>query len=135
MSLCLFCDQPFTGDLDMRRLLLCRAKARLPACVHPAASSLRRSAPPLPQCGRQQDSGEICQDCQEVAAIYQGNFAQPGRILLQPGLHDLMVRYKRYGDYLLCQVLQELAAPAVQKLAADYYVPVPTSPEHRKAGL
>ena len=46
--------------------------------------------------------------------------------------HDLMVRYKRYGDYLLCKVLQELAAPAVQKLAADYYVPVPTSPEHRK---
>lgn len=41
--------------------------------------------------------------------------------------HDLMVQYKRYGDYVLCNVLADL----VDKLPeADYYVPLPTSPSH-----
>ena len=38
-----------------------------------------------------------------------------------------MVRYKRYGDYILCHVLVELID---QLPAADYYVPVPSSPSH-----
>ena len=38
-----------------------------------------------------------------------------------------MVRYKRYGDYILCHVLVEL----IDNLpVADYYVPVPSSPSH-----
>ncbi|MDA3800727.1 ComF family protein [Lactobacillus delbrueckii] len=133
MSLCLFCDQPFTGDLDMRRLLL-PGKSKT-SCLCPSCRQLfaQIGTAFCPQCGRQQDSGEICQDCQKWRRIYQGNFLHNQAVYCyNQAFHDLMVRYKRYGDYLLCQVLQELAAPSVQKLAADYYVPVPTSPEHRK---
>lgn len=133
MSLCLFCDQPFTGDLDMRRLLL-PGKSKT-SCLCPSCRQLfaQIGTAFCPQCGRQQYSGEICQDCQKWRRIYQGNFLHNQAVYCyNQAFHDLMVRYKRYGDYLLCKVLQELAAPAVQKLAADYYVPVPTSLEHRK---
>ena len=40
-----------------------------------------------------------------------------------------MVRYKRYGDYILCYVLAELID---QLPSANYYVPVPSSPSHLK---
>ncbi|BDR60242.1 hypothetical protein KIM322_05030 [Lactobacillus xylocopicola] len=42
----------------------------------------------------------------------------------------MMVNFKRYGDYLLYQVLQELCYRELSKIKADFYVPVPTSPEH-----
>ena len=113
MSLCLFCDQPFTGDLDMRRLLL-PGKSKT-SCLCPSCRQLfaQIGTAFCPQCGRQQDSGEICQDCQKWRRIYQGNFLHNQAVYCyNQAFHDLMVRYKRYGDYLLCKVLQELAAPA-----------------------
>ncbi|WP_201336401.1 ComF family protein, partial [Lactobacillus nasalidis] len=86
-----------------------------------------------PQCGRQQEREELCQDCQKWRQIYDGHFLQNRSLYCyNAAFHDLMVRYKRYGDYLLCRVLQELIASSVKQLSADCYVPVPTSPEHRQ---
>lgn len=41
--------------------------------------------------------------------------------------HDLMVDYKRRGDYALREVLQELCYEYLHKTKYDYYVPIPTS--------
>ena len=91
MSLCLFCDQPFTGDLDMRRLLL-PGKSKT-SCLCPSCRQQFAQIGPAfcPQCGRQQDSGEICQDCQKWRRIYQGNFLHNQAVYCyNQAFHDLM---------------------------------------------
>ena len=42
-----------------------------------------------------------------------------------------MVAYKRRGDYVLREVLQELSWDYLSKTEFDYYIPVPTSPGHQ----
>lgn len=91
---------------------------------------------PLPPMRQRTRKSEICQDCQKWQRAYQG------KILLNhaaydynAAFHDLMVSYKRYGDYILCQLLSELAKEDLVKLQFDYYVPVPTNPDHQQSGV
>lgn len=75
----------------------------------------------------------ICQDCLQWRKLYGDNLLRHQAVYKYNGaFHDLMVNYKRYGDYVLREVLQELCRASLSLIHADYYVPVPTSVEHIK---
>ncbi|MEB3365125.1 hypothetical protein SDC49_21015 [Lactobacillus sp. R2/2] len=67
----------------------------------------------------------------ELAKIYDEKLLINHSVYLyNRAFHDLMVNYKRYGDYILYAALQELCVKELSEFKADVYVPVPTSPEH-----
>ena len=145
MTACLLCGQEQAEQLDFAQLLLpfllkganasaCGQHLPQPGrlCVSCQANFALIGPVFCPQCGRKQATSERCFDCNKWQRVYHG------QVLLNHALyayndafHDLMVAYKRYGDYALREVLQVLVAPALAKMDYDYYIPIPTSPEHQ----
>lgn len=83
-------------------------------------------------CDKSLDKTDICSDCLAWKKIYGNSLLKNHSVYrYNRQFHDLMVAYKRYGDYALHQVLEELIKDEVSRLQYDFYVPVPTSPEHR----
>lgn len=128
--ICAWCQQKFVPRIIPWQLFVknsCHDDLICPRCQRRFEPLGKRRCP---QCGREQLSNEKCGDCrlwqQEYGEHVLTNRAQWH---YNRGFHDLMVAYKRYGDYELWPVLQQLARP-VQQIKADYYVPIPTSPEH-----
>nr|WP_265486564.1 ComF family protein [Lactobacillus sp. PV012] len=77
------------------------------------------------------DKDDICQDCKKWQESYKDKvLINQACYEYNRAFHDLMVNYKRYGDYVLRKVLAELVYDKVPQ--ADYYVPIPTSLDHRK---
>lgn len=127
---CLYCQQPFSPPLVWRELFSLQV-AQQPALCQACRRQFEPLKPGCPTCGRPQTSPQRCQDCQRWQRHY------PTQLLhnhasyhYNPAMHDLMVQYKRYRDYQLALVLQTLIAPAFRELEYDYYVPVPSAPEH-----
>lgn len=130
---CLVCNTDFTPKIDFLALFSPKKEKNSTMCPACWQKFHRLTGTRCPQCGREQEKSDICQDCQKWQRAYQG------KILLNhaaydynAAFHDLMVSYKRYGDYILCQVLSELAKEDLVKLQFDYYVPVPTNPDHQQ---
>lgn len=74
----------------------------------------------------------MCSDCRNWQAIYGKNILHNHALYrYNSAFHDLMVAYKRRGDYVLREVLQDLCYDYLGKTNYDFYVPVPTSPEHQ----
>lgn len=144
MTSCLLCGQEQEERLDFAQLLLPfllkkpnnPADPRLPKpgrlCVR-----CREKFEPIgpvfcPQCGRKQAERVLCLDCKKWQRAYAGQvLVNHALYRYNDAFHDLMVAYKRYGDYALREVLQVLAGPVLAKMDYDYYVPIPTSPEHQ----
>lgn len=127
---CVWCQQKFVP-----RIIPWQLFARTNQTLNVICSSCQRKFSRLgkqrcQQCGRESSSAQPCPDCQAWRQIYGKQIlVNQAEWKYNRGLHDLMVAYKRYGDYELWPILRQLAQP-VQKLSADYFVPVPSSPEH-----
>lgn len=132
MRKCLLCEQYFQAPFSFWQLLtwqrsidpcLCRA-CRQQFTVLKGRRCL--------YCSKEIKKKGICSDCKAWQALYQGKILKNHAVCAYDlPFHNLMVAYKRRGDYVLRQVLQELCQAELQKLTFDYYVPIPTSPEHQ----
>ncbi len=84
-----------------------------------------------PICFGKLSQDKICSDCINWQKIYGPELLKNHSVYLyNRAFHDLMVNYKRYGDYALHRVLYDLCQEDLAKFKADLYIPVPTSPEH-----
>lgn len=128
MRVCLLCGNGFLPPVDLVRLFSFQALQEPVLCPH--CQNLFQPLGPTrcPACGRSQKTTQLCHDCQRWEQIYDGDLlANRSLYHYDQTMHDLMVQYKRYGDYQLAQVLASLLPPLPNWLL----VPIPTSPEHQ----
>ncbi len=133
MKKCLLCEQIFQSPFSFLDIFSWQKQRESKICSHCLHKFEILQQPRCKFCAKSLNHGEICRDCEYWQKIY-GN-----KLLLNHALyryntqfHDLMVAYKRYGDYALREVLQELCYQELGKMSFDYYVPIPTSPEHQQ---
>lgn len=133
MKKCLMCEQVFTPIITFSEIFSLKQYREKKICQHCQKQFLPLTGNKCAICSKMLDTGIICGDCERWKRIYQG------KVLLNHSLyrydstfHDLMVAYKRRGDYAMREILQELCYEYLLKNKYDLYVPVPTSPEHQK---
>ena len=128
MSNCLLCNSNFRRQINYEKLLTFTKIKEKYTCNFCLENFAIKSGKLCRGCSKEVKKEGLCSDCLQWQKIY-GNTLLDNKSLYKynDAFHDLMVRYKRYGDYILCHVLVEL----IDNLpVADYYVPVPSSPSH-----
>lgn len=128
MKQCLWCQQPFTPQLQLTELLQWRALTPPLLCARCQTVFKRidqRTA--CPGCGRAQTQATLCCDCQRWQQI-TAKFA-PNRALFQytDSMSAFFQQYKTQGDYRLRQLFQ----PALKryfKRSKAILVPIPPDP-------
>lgn len=133
MRNCLLCGQIFTPQFFFSQIFWFKKEKETNLCEQCQIKFERLSDNRCQICSQNLIKDKICQDCLSWKTIYGENLLRNHAIYrYNREFHDLMVAYKRYGDYVLREVLQELCQKELSKLKFDYYIPVPTSPEHQK---
>lgn len=134
MITCLLCQQNFVPQFNFLDLFKFSPLKCDKLCRHCLCKFKPIIGISCKLCGKEMDedkTDQTCNDCKNWQNIYQGNTMKNYTIYhYNDAFHDLMVNYKRYGDYVLKDVFQELIKLQFSKLKYEYYVPVPTSPEH-----
>lgn len=131
MKKCLLCSQYFVPRSSLTHIFSWHAFQENCLCIRCLSSFERLSGQRCSICLGQLSDNALCFDCKEWGKIYGNNLLHNQALYrYNTAFHDLMVNYKRYGDYVLCQVLHELCCKELRKLKADYYIPIPTSLEH-----
>lgn len=130
MTKCLICNQEIVSEINLLNLFSFKKISQRMLCIDCQKSFRKIDQNHCPQCYRQQDSTEICFDCtrwrqnEQIVlknyAIYQYN----------DSMHDLIKSYKRYGDYCLCKVFQQLLFENGVPQNFDYFIPIATDPSH-----
>lgn len=130
MNNCLLCHSSFRREINYEKLFLVVKYKERYTCSECLKKFVKKEGKICSGCSKEIDKEELCNDCLYWNQKYKGNLLD-NRSLYQYNdtFHDIMVRYKRYGDYILCYVLAELID---QLPSANYYVPVPSSPSHLK---
>lgn len=130
---CILCKQEFIQELSFKQLLFSFQKARQSnLCNFCKRKFVQLTGPRCQYCGKE-SSATVCKDCLFWQEVYHDQI-----LINHPyyrynhAFHDLMVNYKRYGDYKIRKVLQELIYEPIAEFDFDYFVPIPTSKEHRK---
>ena len=132
MKYCLLCGQKFLPQISFLQLFSWQKKSEQCICNRCLALFERLPSNRCSLCSGRLLDGDPCADCQKWSQHYLGNVMKHHAIFqYNDAFHDLMVSYKRYGDYILCEVLQFLCYAELSKLKADFYVPLPTAPEHQ----
>lgn len=132
MKCCLLCGASFVAPFSFIDLFSFNSNPPEYLCPHCKQKFRALASPRCPFCAKESRKAEICQDCLEWRKIYGKKLLRHHALYrYNDAAHDLMVAYKRYGDYLLRKVLQDLCRKALAKLQFDYYIPIPTSPEHQ----
>lgn len=132
MNSCLLCGAPFVSPFSFIALLSWPSQPPRYLCPHCRQKFEHLSTQRCRFCAKNLERGTLCQDCLYWQEKYGQNLLRHHALYrYNAAFHDLMVAYKRYGDYLLRKVLQDLCYQGLLKLQFDYYVPVPTSPEHQ----
>lgn len=133
MKECLLCGQVFTPKFYFSKIFWLKNEREPQLCEH-CVNKFKPLSPERCQiCSKNKIKEKICEDCLSWQVIYGEHLLHNHALYrYNTEFHDLMVAYKRYGDYLLRAVLQELCQKELQQLKFDYYVPIPTSPEHQK---
>lgn len=141
-EVCLLCNQPLNVAFSLEDFLTVKkdanktTKTTSSICADCKTTFQNIDQNHCSQCGRQQLDDTLCEDCvrwehQTAPLINHAAFSYTD------SMHDLMRRYKRYGDYVLSGVLTELAEEKLSALIAathyDFFVPLPTDPRHIKA--
>lgn len=134
MNKCLLCQQLFSPPFSFYQVFFGKDRGQMVLCPHCRAKFERLKGPRCPICARASTQPHICADCQAWRALYGTDLLRNHSFYAyNQAVHDLMVRYKRYGDYVLYRVLQSLCRAEIKQLPAyDFYVPIPTAPEHRQ---
>lgn len=131
MKVCLLCGQNFVPDLNLLDLLNFKKLTLSVICRHCLDKFELLGKNRCPICDKTLASEGICQDCHNWQKIYPNQLLKNhAKYKYNQAFHDLMVSYKRYGDYRLKSVLQVLIKNELNKLEFDCYVPIPSSPEH-----
>lgn len=129
MSYCLLCNTNYKPSLDFEKLFLMKKQEERLICANCLNNFEKLTDNCCANCNRLGKRTDLCSDCQRWKRKYQGKILVNTSVFkYNQALHDVMVNYKRYGDYILHQVLAELVKDQIPP--ADYYVPVPTSKSH-----
>ena len=131
MKKCLLCGQDFIPATSFLRIFSFKKFHEQCLCQHCLAKFAPISGEHCKICYGKAAVNELCLDCLEWQKIYRHNLLHNHAVYrYNDAFHEIMVSYKRYGDYVLREVLQELCFEQLKKIKADFYVPIPTSPEH-----
>lgn len=131
MIRCLLCGQLFVAKVSFIQLFSWHKQETKCICSNCQSKYMRIPDKHCPNCFGKLSQNKFCLDCINWQKIYGKKLLKNHSLYLyNEAFHDLMVNYKRYGDYALHKVLEELCREDLTKRQADLYVPVPTSPEH-----
>ena len=131
MRRCLLCGQLFVAKVSFIQLFSWHKQETKCICSNCQSKYMRIPDKHCPNCFGKLSQNKFCLDCINWQKIYGKKLLKNHSLYLyNEAFHDLMVNYKRYGDYALHKVLEELCREDLTKRQADLYVPVPTSPEH-----
>lgn len=131
MNECLMCFNKFTVNLNYRELLLPHKNKKKSICPNCSKKFISLTKNICKNCCKPLNKTlAFCDDCQYWKKLYSGKVLKNTALYKYNRVfHDLMVQYKRYGDYELRSLFQDLIGNLPQ---ADLYVPVPSSPSHLK---
>lgn len=133
MSECLLCGQNFIPPIYFLEIFSLKDHRQKRICRMCQEKFEKLTAIRCEICSKNLKKAGICTDCKMWQKKYKGRVMKNHAIYrYNSHFHDLMVQFKRYGDYILKDALKELCADEVSKIPADLYVPVPTSPEHQE---
>lgn len=128
MSKCLLCNSNFRREINYEKLFLFIKPTKKYTCNDCLQKFAKKKGILCLGCSKETNAKGMCSDCIRWRKIYENKMLNNRSIYqYNDAFHDLMVRYKRYGDYVLCNVLAELVDTLPE---ADYYVPVPSAPSH-----
>lgn len=134
MSKCLLCKSNFKRQINYEIIFSFVKSKEKYACSDCLQKFVKKKGIVCSGCNKEINKKGLCSDCIKCQQKYAGNILDNKAIYqYNKAFHDLMVQYKRYGDYVLSYVLAELVNSLPK---ADYYVPIPSSPSHlRKRGF
>ena len=132
MNICLICQQIFLPKINLLDILSLKKPSYPQLCTHCLEKFELLSESRCSICDRNSSEQIICEDCQTWQKKYSHNILRNHAIYrYNSAFHDLMVNYKRYGDYELNRALRALIKDKIRHYQFDYYIPIPTSPEHQ----
>lgn len=132
MRTCLLCEQEFVPPIYFAQIFSFKESRPTKICLHCLQKFQKLTGNYCSFCHKEMDQGLVCLDCKKWQQMYPNNVLHNHALYhYNLAFHDLMVAYKRRGDYVLREVLQELCYEYLIKTDYDYYVPIPTSPEHQ----
>lgn len=130
MNLCLICNNYFLPKYSFKDVFSFKKAYQQYICPNCHSYFEKISGKVCTLCNKQTEE-KICFNCKYWQKQYSGKIMQNTAVYgYNQAFHDLMVKYKRYGDYELRLVLAQLARKKLSKIKADYYVPIPTSKKH-----
>lgn len=133
MRSCLLCEQEFVPAVYFAKIFSIKNYRPTKICLHCLKQFEKLTNKQCAVCSKNMERGIICIDCKNWQTLYHGNVLHNHALYrYNAAFHDLMIAYKRRGDYVLREVLQELCFEYLNKVQFDYYVPIPTFPEHQK---
>ena len=134
MSKCLLCKSNFRSQINYEIIFSFVKSKEKYACSDCLQKFVKKKGIVCSGCNKEINKKGLCSDCIKWQQNYAGNILDNKAIYqYNEAYHDLMVQYKRYGDYVLSYVLAELVNSLPK---ADYYVSIPSSPSHlRKRGF
>ncbi|CCI85922.1 competence protein [Lactobacillus pasteurii DSM 23907 = CRBIP 24.76] len=133
MNICLLCKQKFLPEISYLSIFSFEKQNLSQICRHCRKQFTKLGEFRCKICDRTMEKVGICLDCQNWQKMYQGKTLKNYALYrYNPAFHDVMVQYKRYGDYQMRQLLQELCYQALEEKNYDFYVPIPTSTEHKE---
>lgn len=129
MASCLMCQKMLSKTLTIRELLSWRKVTDDVICENCKATfTVIRESKACPQCGRNQENQEICQDCQRWHLMpHTLKIKNRGLFQYTPAMHDYMHQYKFNGDLRLAKVFQHVVQLAIDVAQVDVVIPVPVS--------
>lgn len=134
MSKCLLCKSNFRSQINYEIIFSFVKSKEKYACSDCLQKFVKKKGIVCSGCNKEINKKGLCSDCIKWQQNYAGNILDNKAIYqYNEAFHDLMVQYKRYGDYVLSYVLAELVNSLPK---ADYYDSIPSSPSHlRKRGF
>ena len=134
MSKCLLCKSNFRSQINYEIIFSFVKSKEKYACSDCLQKFVKKKGIVCSGCNKEINKKGLCSDCIKWQQNYAGNILDNKAIYqYNEAFHDLMVQYKRYGDYVLSYVLAELVNSLPK---ADYYVSIPSSPSYlRKRGF
>ena len=133
MNECLLCKQEFIPEISFLQIFSWSKYREPKICFRCLHQFERLSEIRCKYCSKNMNVAGTCHDCLDWQQIYGQNLLYNYSVYrYNDYFHDLMVNYKRYDDYVLYEVLQEICYKELLKIEADLYVPIPTSPEHQQ---
>ena len=99
MNNCLLCHSSFRREINYEKLFLVVKYKERYTCSECLKKFVKKKGKICSGCNKEIDKEELCNDCLYWSQKYKGNLLD-NRSLYQYNdtFHDVMVRYKRYGD-------------------------------------